>query len=54
MDLLYFSQYDGMMSDLLSDVGKANARNTYHGMGWFMTDPLVLMISADDTIYIVQ
>jgi hypothetical protein len=23
---------------------------TYHGMGWFMTDPLVLMISADGTI----
>ena len=32
-DLLYFSQYDGMISELLSDVGKANARNVpWYGM----------------------
>ena len=45
-DLLYFSQYDGMISELcelLSDVGKANARNLpWYGMVYDGS------ISADD------
>ena len=42
-NLLYFSQYDGMISELLSDVGKANARNLpWYGMVYDGS------ISADD------
>jgi hypothetical protein len=41
--IYYFSQYDGMISELLSDVGKANARNLpWYGMVYDGS------ISADD------